>query len=161
MGLFADYVIPLEDLLPLIQERVAAGHCVRGLTFRGVSMMPILRQGKDTVELSPLPEKLKKYDLPVYLRPNGKLVMHRVVAVKEDHYICLGDNTEDFEKIDPSQMVALVSAINRGGRRIETSNPMYRLYCCLWRPTRPLRKLYKRGKRFLKRRLKQVLGRNL
>ena len=28
----------------------------------GVSMLPMLRQGLDQVVLSPLPEKLKKYD---------------------------------------------------------------------------------------------------
>ena len=54
-----------EELMPLIRERLAAGQKVRYLPFRGVSMLPMLRQGIDTVELAPLPEKLQKYDLPV------------------------------------------------------------------------------------------------
>ena len=62
-------------------------------------MLPMLRQGKDTVELAPLPDKLKKYDLPVYQYPSGKYVMHRVVDVKEDFYICLGDNLIELEKV--------------------------------------------------------------
>lgn len=159
MDLLADYVIPLEDLVPLIRERVEAGHSIRGLTFRGTSMLPMLRQGKDTVELSPLPEKLKKYDLPIYQRPNGKLVMHRIVAVKEDHYICLGDNTESFETIYPEQMVGMVTAFNRGKKRIPVTDPGYRLYCRLWRPTRPLRKLYKMVRHCLGKYLKRILGR--
>ena len=160
MDLLANYVIPLEDLVPLIRERVEAGHSVKGLTFRGVSMLPMLRQGKDTVELSPLPEKLKKYDLPIYQRPNGKLVMHRIVAVKSDHYICLGDNTEVFETICPGQMVGLVTAFYRGRKRIPVTDPGYRLYCRLWRPTRPLRKLYKMARHLLGKCLKRLQGRS-
>ena len=140
-----------EELLPLVYERLEAGFKVRYLTFRGVSMLPMLRQGKDSVELAPLPEKLKKYDLPVYRRKSGQLVMHRVVAVKEDHYICLGDNTEEYETIYPEQMIGVVTAFKRKEKRIETDAKGYRLYCRLWRPTRPLRILYKRGKRLLRR----------
>lgn len=125
--------------MPLVAERLAAGGKVRYLPFRGVSMMPMLRQGKDSVELSPLPEKLKKYDLPVYRRKDGQYVMHRVVDVKDDHYICLGDNTLVFETIYPHQMIGVVSAFKRGDKRIEVDNWGYQLYCRLWRPTRPLR----------------------
>ncbi len=140
----AERMILGEELMPLIEERLAAGQTVRYLPFRGVSMLPMLRQGKDAVELSPLPQKLKKYDLPVYRYPSGKYVMHRVVAVREDHYICLGDNTLEYETILPEQMIGLVTAFTRNGRRISVRNPFYRLYCILWGLTPPLRRLYKR-----------------
>ena len=55
------HMICEEELLPLVYERLEAGFKVRYLSFRGVSMLPMLRQGKDSVELAPLPEKLKKY----------------------------------------------------------------------------------------------------
>ena len=106
--------------MPLIRERLAAGQRVRYLPFRGVSMLPMLRQGIDTVELAPLPERLKKYDLPVYQYPSGKYVMHRIVKVRKDHYICLGDNTYNYEIIRRDQMLGLVSAFKRGEKRIET-----------------------------------------
>lgn len=127
--------------MAFVTERLAAGQTVRYLRFRGISMMPMLRQGKDSVELSPLPQKLDKYDLPVYRRSDGQYVMHRVVAVKADHYICLGDNTLAFEHIYPEQMIGIVSAFKRGDRRIEVSDPAYRVYCRLWRLTHPVRKL--------------------
>lgn len=145
------YVIYGDELLPLIKERLEAGHLVQHLPFRGISMLPMLRQEKDSVELSPLPEQLKSYDLPMYQRKDGKMVIHRIVAVKEDYYVCMGDNTERFEKIYPEQMIGIVSAFWRGEKRIEVSSPLYRLYCRLWRPTRPLRILYKRAKRLLRR----------
>ncbi len=127
--------------MAFVAERLAAGQKVRYLGFRGVSMMPMLRQGKDSVELSPLPPKLNKYDLPIYRRADGQYVMHRVVAVKPDHYICLGDNTLTLEHIYPEQMIGVVSAFKRGDRRIETNAPGYRVYCRLWRLTYPFRKL--------------------
>ena len=154
----ADHIIVREELLPLIEERLAAGYAVRYLPFRGVSMLPMLRQGKDSVELSPLPAKLKKYDLPVYRRPSGQLVMHRVWAVKEDHYICMGDNTEAFEPVYPEQLLGLVSASKRGEKRIEVTNPGYRLYCRLWRLTRPLRAVCKWIGRQIKKCLKRPPG---
>ena len=65
-----EFFTQLDDLMPLIRERLDAGQRVK-FSPRGVSMLPMLRQGIDTVTLSPLPEKLKKYDLPLYRRTDG------------------------------------------------------------------------------------------
>lgn len=154
MGSSLDHKIPAEELLPLIRERLGAGKTIRYLPFRGVSMLPLLRQGVDEVELSPLPDKLRKYDLPVYQYPSGKVVMHRVVEVKEDCYICLGDNTYEYEHIRPEQLIALVSAVRRGEKRIPVTAPGYRLYCRVWVASFPVRKLLVRIKNRLRRMLK-------
>lgn len=139
--------------MPLIRERLAAGQTIRYLPFRGVSMLPMLRQGKDSVEIAPLPPRLKKYDLPIYQYPSGKIVMHRVVKVREDHYICLGDNTYDYEKISPEQMIAVISAFRRGEKRIGVDAPEYRLYCRLWVAAFPVRRFLRRAKSWLRRHL--------
>ena len=143
--------IPEEVLMPLLRERLAAGQTVRYLPFRGISMLPMLRQGKDSVELAPLPEKLKKYDLPLYQYPSGKYVMHRVVDVTDTHYICLGDNLTERETICPEQMIAVVSAFRRGEKRISVEDPRYRLFCRVWVALFPLRKGFRRVKRLLRR----------
>ena len=141
-----------EVLMLLVRERLAAGYKVRYLPFQGVSMLPMLRQGKDRVELGPLPEKLKKYDLPVYQIPSGKYLMHRILKVTPTHYLCLGDNTLEYETILPEQMIGVVTAFERNGKRIEVSNPLYRLYCLVWGHTRPVRILYKRFREKTKKR---------
>ncbi len=146
-----------EELMQLVREQVAIGQVVRYLPFRGISMLPMLRQGKDTVELSPLPDKLKKYDLPVYQYPSGKYVMHRVVAVKDGYYICNGDNLIKMEKIFPDQLIAIVSAFTRNGKRIEVTNPRYMLYCRFWCAVRPLRHFLKRARGVLKRVIKRLI----
>lgn len=136
-------LIQSDELMALVRERLDAGFKVRYLPFQGVSMLPLLRQGRDAVELSPLPEKLRKYDIAVYQYPSGKYVMHRIVKVKPDCYICLGDNTLAYETIAPEQMLGVVSAITRDGKRIEVSSPLYRLYCRVWSLTRPARLFWK------------------
>ena len=52
-----------QELLPLIREQLSRGECVR-ISPKGTSMLPMLRQGMDTVVLAPVPEHLKKYDIP-------------------------------------------------------------------------------------------------
>ena len=143
--------------MSLVRERTAAGQTVRYLPFRGISMLPMLRQGRDQVEVSPLPERLQKYDLPVYQYPSGKYVMHRVVAVKDDHYICNGDNLLQMEKVYHHQMIALVTAFTRDGKRIEVTHPVYRLYCRVWCALRPVRHLWKRVRPILGRIKRKLL----
>ena len=148
-----------EELMALVRETVAAGQKVRYLPFRGISMLPMLRQGRDSVELAPLPERLKQYDLPVYQLPSGKYVMHRVVEVKGDHYICNGDNLVEMETVYPHQLVALVSAFTRDGKRVEIDDPRYRAYCRFWCAVRPARHMYRKMKIWLKKQIKSVLPR--
>ena len=119
--------VRFEELMPLIRERIAAGERVR-FSPNGTSMLPMLRQGVDSVVLSPLPEKLKKYDLPFYQRENGQFVLHRVVVVG-DKYTCIGDNQFCFETgLDHSQMIGVVTAFTRGGREHSVDEPGYRIY---------------------------------
>ena len=147
-------MLPEEELMPLVRECLAAGRRVRYLPFRGVSMLPMLRQEIDSVELAPLPKRLKKYDLPVYQYPSGKYVMHRIVKVRKDHYICLGDNTYQYEKIRREQMLGIVSAFKRGDKRIETDAFSYRLYCRIWVAAFPVRKFLKRAIGWIKRHMR-------
>ena len=142
-----------DELMPLVRDHLAAGQPVRYLSFRGISMLPMLRQGIDSVELSPLPARLKKYDLPVYQRSSGQYVMHRIVGVKDDHYICIGDNQFQFEKVRHSQMIGVVTAFTRGDRLWQVSNPIYKFYCRFWHISRPLRHFWRRGIGWLRRHL--------
>ena len=143
----------LDDLMPLFREQLEMGHKVR-FSPRGVSMLPMLRQGIDSVVLSPLPERLKKYDLPLYRRADGKYVLHRIIRAGET-YTCMGDNQFDPEPgVTRDQMIAVVTTFYRGSREIPVTDPGYRLYCRLWRMSCPARHLWRRCRIFLRRCLK-------
>ena len=103
--------------MPLIRAQLAEGRSVR-IYPRGTSMLPMLQEGRDSVVLSPLPERerLRRYDLPLYQRKNGQFVLHRVVKIGEN-YTCLGDNQFALEEGLPhDQMIAVVSSFTRNER---------------------------------------------
>ena len=136
--------------MPLMQERFQLGHSVR-FSPRGTSMLPMLRQGIDSVELSPLPETLKKYDLPLYRREDGKFILHRIIGAGTT-YTCMGDNQFTPEPgLRRDQMIALVTAFYRGEKRYSVSHPIYRLYCRFWYHSRHLRHFWRRGIGWLRR----------
>ena len=132
-----------QDLPPLIREQIALGGSVR-ISPRGTSMLPMLRQGMDTVVLSPVPEQLRKYDIPFYRRDNGQFVLHRIVAVGQT-CTCIGDNQFQLEKeVRKEQIIAVVTAFSRGGREIPVTNLGYRCYCRFWHYSRPVRHIWHR-----------------
>ena len=141
----------LDLLMPMIREQLAKGLSVT-FTPSGTSMLPMLRPNRDAVTLSPLPKgRLKKYDLPLYRRDNGRYVLHRIVGVGET-YTCLGDNHVGRERgIRDDQMIALVTSFRRNGKEISVNATSYRLYCRFWYATvivrRVWRALLRRGKR--------------
>lgn len=144
----------LDNLMPLFRERLAVGQKVK-FSPRGISMLPMLRQGIDTVTLSPLPEKLRKYDLPVYQRKDGKYILHRVVEVG-DTYTCIGDNQFVYEYgLTHDQMIAVVSSFTRGSREYSVNHWGYRLYCRLWHHSRKLRHFCRRALGWLRRHLRK------
>lgn len=145
--------IRLEQVMPLIKEQLAMGQTVK-FKPRGISMLPMLRQGIDNVILSPLPNKLRKYDLPLYQRENGKYILHRVVKVGET-YTCIGDNQFELETgLRDDQMIALVTGFYRGEKFHSVNELGYRLYCRFWHYSRPLRHFWRRGIGWIRRHLR-------
>jgi len=139
--------------MPLIKEELDGGHSVR-FSPSGTSMLPMLREGRDSVVLSPLPQKLRKYDLPLYQRTSGQYVLHRVIKVDQT-YTCIGDNQFYQETgLEHEQMIAVVTSFYRDRKEIKTSNFLYRIYCLFWHYSRPARFICSRGIRWFWRHLK-------
>lgn len=147
-----EYFTQLDNLMPLFHERLAAGQKIK-FNPRGISMLPMLRQGIDSVTLSPLPDKLKKYDLPLYQRDDGKYILHRVIAAG-DTYTCCGDNQFYPEHgLRHDQMIALVTSFSRGEKEHSVRETSYKLYCRFWHYSRPIRHFWRRGIGWLRRHL--------
>ena len=146
--------IRLEDAMPLIRERLAAGHEV---TFspRGTSMLPFLLEGRDTVTLKAPSGRLKKYDVPLYQRKNGQYVLHRVVRVGET-YTCIGDNQFLLEKgIEHGQVIAVCASFVRNGKKIYAGSFSHRAYAIFWHysrfPRRVILAIWRRISRIFKK----------
>lgn len=145
----------IDELMPLMLEQLNAGRAVK-LSPTGVSMLPMLRQGRDCVILSPPPSRLRKYDIPLYRRPNGQYVLHRVVKIRKNDYTCIGDHQFSPEHgVTHEQVIAVVTGFTRDDRAYTVDALSYRVYCRLWHwtrfPRRVLLAVGRRVKRLLQR----------
>ncbi len=126
-----------------IAGELKAGRMVATKTT-GVSMRPLLYERKTTAIIEPLRRELQVGELPIYQRPDGYYVIHRVVGVDPAHYYTRGDNCTDIEKIPKSWALGVVVEILRGNRRIRVTDRGYRFYVAFWRWITPVRILYYR-----------------
>lgn len=101
-------------------------------TTVGDSMEPMLRNRRDTVVIEPISRKLKRYDLPLYRRPDGKYVLHRILYTTKDGYIICGDNRRWKEKVPQEWVLGVVTEFYRGEKHISVRDWKYRLYVHLW-----------------------------
>jgi hypothetical protein len=112
---------------------------------KGTSMLPMIRQKKDSVVLVKNKEALKKYDVILYRRENGQYVLHRIIKVLPDYYVLSGDNQvvkETFCK--NGQIIGVISGFYHGDKYISVSNKKYKIYVHLICDLYPLRKLFLR-----------------
>jgi len=110
--------VRLSEMLPIINEKISSGGEV-SIPVTGRSMYPTLRQGSDYAVLRKAGDRLEKGDIPFYRRENGAFVLHRIVGEDENGYILCGDNQNEKEfGIKHSQVIAVLVAIERDGKRI-------------------------------------------
>lgn len=99
----------------------------------GTSMMPLLRQNRDVMIIERPTGRLKKYDAPLYKRPNGQYVLHRIVKVREKDYVIIGDNCINLEYgITDEQIIGVLTGVIRDGKTITRDNFGYKVYYHLW-----------------------------
>lgn len=110
-------------------------------TTVGVSMRPMLRNRRDRVILRRVNEGevLAKYDLPLYRRPDGKYVLHRIIGVGDGYYVIRGDNTYQKEKVPFSWVLGVVTEFYRGERHVLADDRTYRTYAAVWQGIYPVR----------------------
>ncbi len=143
----------LEQIMPLVCESLVQGNDVR-FSPKGTSMLPMLRQGIDSVVISPIPEEIKKYDLPLYKRANGQFVLHRVVKTGNT-FTCIGDNQFEYEYgIEKEQIIGVVTEFYRGDKKQSVNSAMHRLYCMFWHHSRPVRRIWRKTKDRIKKIIK-------
>lgn len=106
------------------------------LTYRnvGISMMPLLKQGRDIFTVTKkTSERCKKYDVVLYKRPPQQFVLHRVIKVRENDYIILGDNCINKEYgITDNDIIGVMTEFVRKGKKITVNDRIYRLYSFIW-----------------------------
>jgi signal peptidase I len=144
--------ICMKEISPLITETLQNGGEII-LTVTGNSMCPVLHHGRDRVCLARCSGKpLKKYDIALYKRQNGKYILHRIIAVKRDGYVIAGDNQYVMEyPVLPHQIIGTVKGFWRKEKYISCDNFLYQAYCRIWVFIYPIRRILVRTWSYLKR----------
>lgn len=112
----------------------------------GCSMMPLLRQRRDVIEIRRKGSgRCKKYDAVLYKR-GEKYVLHRILKVLPQGYLIAGDNNTFVERdVTDGMILGVMTRVIRDGKDIYMDNPWYRLYVHLWCDCYPVRMLVLRG----------------
>jgi len=107
----------------------------------GVSMLPLLRQGKDLFIVKKKSSKrCLRGDVVLYRRPPNHYVLHRIIEVNKNSYTILGDNCIKKEyNIKDKDIIGVMTGFVRNGKEYTTSNRLYKLYTRFWLFFNPLR----------------------
>jgi len=131
-------VLPPEAAVERILAVMETG--AAPLVISGNSMSPFLVHGRDTVYLTPPPERLRKGDMIFYRRDSGKYVLHRICAVEEDTFCLIGDGQREKEYgIRRDQVIALVTAVRRKGKLLKKGSFLWAFFEKVWIRMIPLR----------------------
>ena len=101
----------------------------------GTSMMPLLKEGRDRVELKPYcHERLKKGDVVLYKKNDDTLVLHRIIKTENgEFFTVLGDHQfKNSERVSKGQIVAVAKGFIINGRHVDEKTRWYRLYKKIW-----------------------------
>ena len=101
----------------------------------GYSMMPLLRQRRDIIEIRAKKpgQRFEKYDAVLYKR-GEQYILHRIIQVRERDYVICGDhNIQKEYGITDEHILGVMTRVIRNGKNIDCQKSMcYRLYVHLW-----------------------------
>lgn len=148
--------VSLEDVRDIMLEKLNAGGEIV-YSPKGVSMLPCIKEARDSVILKKCERPYKKWDMVFYRRLDGAFVLHRIINIQENgKFTICGDNQYSLEKdVDESIIIAIVCSLKRNGKEVDFNSFSYKLYCNLLF----LRRFYLRfmNSRFFKRSIKRFI----
>ena len=93
----------------------------------GVSMLPMLKNRRDTIVVRPKTEKLKRLDVALYKRGDA-YILHRVLAPTDTGYIIRGDNCYSDENVPEEAVIGVLTEFFRKGKHIFCTDEKYVAY---------------------------------
>lgn len=124
--------VHLSDYDSLIRKVLSSGGEFR-LYPRGTSMLPLIRQGRDSVVLRALNRPAKAKDILFYQRRDGSYVLHRVKKITPEGMTLWGDNQIVLEHgVTDDQVIGYVARIFRDDKEVNCCDFRYRAYLWLW-----------------------------
>ena len=123
----------------------------------GVSMLPMLKERRDTIVVSPKTEKLKPLDVALYHRGEA-YVLHRVLRQTETGYIIRGDNCYADEIVPEDDVFGVLTEFFRKDKHIHCTDEKYLRYVKRRLKTYPIRRFFVRIKAKIRNLAKRILS---
>lgn len=132
--------LPNDLFFAQVESEISQGRSV-WFKIKGTSMLPFLKDNKDSVLLSPVKESVVKNDV-VLFSYNGRHVLHRVIEIEGKKYIIQGDGVYASREFCHSKdIIGKVTQIQRpSGKIIPVTSFKWRMFSSLWVNLRFLRK---------------------
>lgn len=129
-----------DKLVPVIKVSIAENG-VFPLTVTGTSMTPTLYSKRDIVHLvSTECKPPKKYDIVLFRRTDGTIVLHRIIKnLSDNKFLINGDSQVWTEVIKSSQIIAVAKSYSRNNKIVICGTAGYNIKSALWCCTRKFR----------------------
>lgn len=111
-------------------------------TVHGFSMYPLLVNHRDSVYIEKT-EIFRKYDVLLFRRKDGQLVLHRLIDFSDDMLVLCGDNDFISEKIHKNQVIGIMKEFSRNDKIFKVNNFWYKLYYRVWCFSLPTKRVLK------------------
>lgn len=93
----------------------------------GVSMLPMLKNRRDTIIVKAKTERLKPLDIALYIR-GDKYILHRVLSVTDTGYIIRGDNCYVDEIVPEETVIGVLTEFFRKDKHYLCTDKKYLAY---------------------------------
>jgi hypothetical protein len=122
----------------------------------GVSMLPMLKNRRDTIVVRPKTERLKRLDVALYRRGDA-YVLHRVLQPIEGGYLIRGDNCYSDEHIPEEDVFGVLTEFFQKDKHYFCTDEKYIRYAEKRLKTYKVRRFFVRLKEKCKRIVKRFL----
>ena len=122
----------------------------------GVSMLPMLKEGRDTIVVSAKTKRLKRLDVALYKR-DGKYILHRVLQPIDGGYIIRGDNCYEDENIPEDAVFGVLTEFFQKDKHTFVDDKKYLKYVKKRLKSYPIRKFFHTINRKCKSAIKKIL----
>lgn len=122
----------------------------------GVSMLPMLKEGRDTIVVSAKTKRLKRLDVALYKR-DGKYILHRVLQPIDSGYIIRGDNCYEDENIPEDAVFGVLTEFFQKDKHTFVDDKKYLKYVKKRLKSYPIRKFFHTINRKCRSAIKKIL----
>ena len=122
----------------------------------GISMLPMLKNRRDTIVVQAKTERLKPLDVALYKRGDA-YILHRVLEVVKKGYIIRGDNCYSDENVPEESVIGVLTEFFRKDKHYYCTDEKYLKYVKRRLKNYKFRRFFKLCKSYIRAGIKKIL----